>query len=167
MLVAERDVWVAGRGAAIANGTLPVVTSHAADVPSAVSPPSQQPTLAWLTAAEVEKALGRGPREGPQPPLLLGETGGEGGDGGGTSGGSGGGLRFAISVEREEPASLRTLAVKRGSLPLFTIRSWRPCGWSLHSMFDSTSVVRTSLQCIPGKGRVLHQSPPAHPKLAS
>ena len=158
MLVAERDVWVAGRGAAIANGTLPVVTetSHAADVPSAVSPPLQRrPTLAWLTAAEVEKALGRGPGEGPQPPLLLGETGGEGGDDGGTSGGTGGGLRFAISVEQEEPASLRTFAVKRGSLPLYTIRSWRPCGSSLHSMFDSTSVVRTSLQCIPGRGRVL------------
>ncbi len=115
MLVAERDVWVAGRGAPIASGTSHMVTesSHAAEASSAGLPPLQRPTLAWLTSAEVQEVLGRGPGEGPQPPLLLGETGSEVGDGG-----KSGGLRFAIPVEREEPASLRMFAVQRGSHPL-------------------------------------------------
>lgn len=130
MLVAERDVWVAGRGAPIANGTSHMVTesSHAAEASSAGLPPLQRPTLAWLTSAEVQEALGRGPGEGPQPPLLLGETGSEVGDGG-----KSGGLRFAIPVEREEPASLRMFAVQRGSHPLCAILFWRPYGSiSLH-----------------------------------
>lgn len=106
MLVAERDIWVTGgtdRGGDSGQSQRQTPQAPSGDAPG-------QPTLAWLSAAEVQEAFGCAPEDctGSATPLLLG---GQPNDGVGSGSG---GLRFAIPVPREETGSLRTFVAHKG-----------------------------------------------------